>query len=68
MRRGPSINGKKIMIEKPIRNVNRTTGAMLSGLIAKKYGHEGLPKIRSPAGFKGPPARVSGPSASKASP
>jgi glutamate synthase (NADPH/NADH) large chain len=27
----------------PVRNVNRTVGAMLSGEIAKKYGHEGLP-------------------------
>ena len=27
-----------------IKNTNRTVGAMLSGKIAKKYGHEGLPK------------------------
>ncbi|MGC1780473.1 MAG: glutamate synthase large subunit, partial [Xanthobacteraceae bacterium] len=27
----------------PIRNVDRTVGAMLSGEIAKRYGHEGLP-------------------------
>jgi len=26
-----------------VRNVNRTVGAMLSGLIARKYGHDGLP-------------------------
>ncbi len=27
----------------PIRNSNRTVGAMLSGLVAKKYGEDGLP-------------------------
>ena len=27
----------------PIRNINRTVGTMLSGEIAKRYGHEGLP-------------------------
>ena len=27
-----------------IRNVNRSVGAMLSGEVAKKYGHEGLPE------------------------
>jgi Glutamate synthase domain 3 len=29
-----------------VRNVNRTVGAMLSGTIAKKYGHDGLPTTR----------------------
>ncbi|QQN73010.1 glutamate synthase large subunit [Croceicoccus sp. YJ47] len=32
-----------VQISREIRNVNRTTGAMLSGEIAKKYGHAGLP-------------------------
>jgi glutamate synthase domain-containing protein 3 len=27
----------------PIRNINRTVGTMLSGEIAKRYGHDGLP-------------------------
>lgn len=27
----------------PVRNRNRTVGAMLSGVIAKRFGHEGLP-------------------------
>ena len=31
------------MIESPVRNVNRTVGAMLSGEVAKRYGHRGLP-------------------------
>jgi len=35
--------GEKVKIEVPVRNVNRTVGAMLSGEIAKKYGHAGLP-------------------------
>jgi glutamate synthase domain-containing protein 3 len=34
---------EKVTIETPIRNINRTVGAMLSGRIAKRYGHEGLP-------------------------
>ncbi|PKQ06519.1 MAG: glutamate synthase large subunit [Alphaproteobacteria bacterium HGW-Alphaproteobacteria-12] len=32
-----------VRIEKTIRNTDRTTGAMLSGEIAKRYGHAGLP-------------------------
>jgi glutamate synthase (NADPH/NADH) large chain len=35
--------GTKVSIVSPIRNVNRTVGAMLSGEVAKKYGHAGLP-------------------------
>jgi glutamate synthase (NADPH) large chain len=35
--------GEKVTIETPIRNINRTVGTMLSGVIAKRYGHEGLP-------------------------
>jgi glutamate synthase (NADPH/NADH) large chain len=35
--------GEKISFTLPIRNVNRTVGTMLSGVVAKKYGHEGLP-------------------------
>jgi glutamate synthase (NADPH/NADH) large chain len=31
------------VIDLPIRNVNRTVGAMLSGEIARRYGDEGLP-------------------------
>ncbi|WP_156839647.1 glutamate synthase large subunit [Novosphingobium aquimarinum] len=32
-----------VRIEKPIINVNRTVGAMLSGQVARRYGHAGLP-------------------------
>ena len=35
--------GEKVSFISPIKNVNRTAGAMLSGEVAKKYGHEGLP-------------------------
>ncbi len=34
--------GKPVSIEATINNTDRTTGAMLSGEIAKRYGHEGL--------------------------
>jgi glutamate synthase (NADPH/NADH) large chain len=34
--------GEHVSFIQPVRNVNRTVGAMLSGLIAKKYGHDGL--------------------------
>ncbi|MFN0218651.1 MAG: glutamate synthase large subunit [Hyphomicrobium sp.] len=41
----PAIDSKKpVKGELPISNVNRSTGAMLSGVIAKKYGHAGLPE------------------------
>ncbi len=36
-------NGEKVSFISTIKNVNRTVGAMLSGQVAKKYGHEGLP-------------------------
>ncbi|HTN65105.1 MAG TPA: glutamate synthase-related protein, partial [Burkholderiaceae bacterium] len=35
--------GEKVSFISPIRNRNRTVGAMLSGVVAKKYGHAGLP-------------------------
>ena len=35
--------GSKVSFVSPIRNVNRTVGAMLSGVLAMKYGHAGLP-------------------------
>jgi glutamate synthase domain-containing protein 2/glutamate synthase domain-containing protein 1/glutamate synthase domain-containing protein 3 len=33
---------EKVVISTTIRNLNRTVGAMLSGDVAKRYGHEGL--------------------------
>jgi glutamate synthase (NADPH) large chain len=35
--------GEKVSIDMPIRNINRTACTMLSGEIAKRYGHVGLP-------------------------
>ena len=35
--------GEAVRIERKVRNVNRTVGAMLSGEIARRYGHRGLP-------------------------
>lgn len=37
-------NGQPVIINTPVRNVNRTFGAMLSGEVAKRYGHKGLPE------------------------
>lgn len=40
----PAIDkGEKVSFISPVKNLNRTVGAMLSGEVAKKYGHEGLP-------------------------
>jgi glutamate synthase (NADPH/NADH) large chain len=36
--------GAKVSIDTPIRNVDRATGAMLSGEVARIYGHAGLPE------------------------
>jgi glutamate synthase (NADPH) large chain len=41
----PALEEKKpVKLDLPIKNINRTTGAMLSGEIAKRYGHTGLPE------------------------
>jgi glutamate synthase (NADPH) large chain len=45
--------GELVRIEKPIRNVNRTVGAMLSGEVAQRYGHDGLPDDTIWARFEG---------------
>ncbi|MBL8565762.1 MAG: glutamate synthase large subunit [Hyphomicrobiaceae bacterium] len=37
-------HGKPVKAEFAIRNVDRTAGAMLSGEVAKRYGHTGLPE------------------------
>lgn len=46
-------SAKPVKIEAPIRNVNRTVGAMLSGKIAKKYGHAGLAEDTIQVRFEG---------------
>ncbi|MCS6945029.1 MAG: glutamate synthase-related protein [Sutterellaceae bacterium] len=35
--------GERVSFISPIRNVNRSVGTMLSSLVARKYGHAGLP-------------------------
>jgi glutamate synthase (NADPH/NADH) large chain len=35
-------HGKHVRLDMPIRNSDRSTGAMLSGVIARRYGHAGL--------------------------
>ncbi|HVH75102.1 MAG TPA: glutamate synthase large subunit [Stellaceae bacterium] len=42
-----------VRLERPIRNVNRTVGAMLSGEIALRYGHAGLPPETIWVAFRG---------------
>ncbi len=50
----PAIEEKEsVTIHMPIKNTDRTTGAMLSGRIAKKYGSEGLPDGCFKARFAG---------------
>ena len=38
-----SLGGEAVRIERAVRNVNRTVGAMLSGEVARRHGHRGLP-------------------------
>ena len=45
--------GEKVTIEMPIRNINRTVGTMLSGEIARRFGHAGLPNDSIRARFAG---------------
>ncbi len=42
-----------VRIERPIRNVHRTVGAMLSGEVARRWGHAGLPQDTIWASFRG---------------
>ncbi|MEZ5874125.1 MAG: glutamate synthase large subunit [Hyphomicrobiales bacterium] len=44
---------KPVKLDLPIKNVDRTTGAMLSGEIATRYGHAGLPEDTIWVRFKG---------------
>ncbi len=46
-------NGKAVRIEEPIHNTDRTSGAMLSGEVAKRYGHKGLPDDTIHVSLKG---------------
>lgn len=46
-------NGEAVRIERNVINVNRTVGAMLSGEVARRYGHRGLPDNTIAISFKG---------------
>ena len=46
-------SGETIVLERTIRNVNRTVGAMLSGEIARHHGHGGLRPDQLRVSFKG---------------
>ena len=50
----PAIDEKtKTVLELPIRNINRTVGAILSNRIVKKYGEKGLPDNTIVINFNG---------------
>jgi glutamate synthase (NADPH/NADH) large chain len=50
----PSIeNGQPIRLERNVRNVDRTIGAMLSGEVARRHGHAGLPEDTISVKFTG---------------
>jgi glutamate synthase (NADPH/NADH) large chain len=50
----PALESRKALkADFPICNVNRSTGAMLSGEVAKRYGHAGLPEDTIWLSFKG---------------
>ncbi len=46
-------NAEAVRIEREVKNVNRTVGAMLSGEVAKRFGHEGLPDNTIKIDFSG---------------
>ncbi|MET0203373.1 MAG: glutamate synthase-related protein, partial [Casimicrobiaceae bacterium] len=45
--------GEKLRLDFKIRNAHRSVGAMLSGAVARKYGHEGLPPDTIHVAFTG---------------
>ena len=58
----PAIEERKpVKIELPIRNTDRTTGAMLSGVIAKRMAMPACPRTRSGSASRALPARASAP-------
>ena len=46
-------HGTAVRIERSVINVNRTVGAMLSGEVARRFGHPGLPDNTIHIAFKG---------------
>jgi glutamate synthase (NADPH/NADH) large chain len=53
-RAGPALErGEPVRIEREIRNVHRTVGAMMSGEVARRYGHAGLAEDTISVRFRG---------------
>ncbi|MFZ5672677.1 MAG: glutamate synthase large subunit [Pseudomonadota bacterium] len=50
---GALTSGTPVEIEAKVTNVHRTIGAMLSGEVAKRYGHQGLPEDTIRVGLTG---------------
>jgi len=46
-------HGSAVRIERNVINVNRTVGAMLSGVVARQHGHSGMPDNTIHVAFKG---------------
>src|SRR5476651_983693 len=46
-------SGQPVRLERKVRNVNRTVGAMLSGEVARRHGHAGLPEDTISVKFTG---------------
>jgi glutamate synthase (NADPH/NADH) large chain len=46
-------SGKPVVIESAIKNINRTVGAMLSGEVARRFGHAGLSEDTISVKFSG---------------
>lgn len=59
--------GEKVNIDLPVRNINRTVGAMLSGKVAAAWGHAGLPNDTIHIRLNGTAGRASAPSSRAAS-
>ena len=58
---GPAlVEREPVRIEHEIRNVHRTVGAMLSGEVARRYGHAGLPQDTIWVTFRGNAGGASG--------
>ncbi len=53
--------GAKVTVASTISNVDRSTGAMLSGEVAMRYGHEGLPDDTIVVKLTGTAVRASAP-------
>ncbi|MFQ5680622.1 MAG: glutamate synthase-related protein, partial [Candidatus Omnitrophota bacterium] len=50
----PALSGRRaVNIDLPIKNINRTTGAILSGEVCRRYGEDGLPADTIHCKFKG---------------